>query len=187
MHRIEIRAQEAEAVEGRYVLRVDEWRPARPDDERRAAAQKAYEEGCVLDKKESGPARAGALAKYGEALGVWKKLGDTFGQATTLILMGDVHRDLSEHRLAIQEYEEALALVRGLKDRGAEAKVLRKMGTLLRVVGETPRGIAMMETAARIAREVGDPQTEVSTLRSLGWAWLSVGDYQKALKRASKG
>ncbi len=76
--------------------------------------------------------RQEALAKYEEALGLFRAVGARLGEANVLQAQGDVLAFLDQRQEALAKYEEALGLFRAVGARLGEANVLLAQGDILR-------------------------------------------------------
>ncbi|MCB0256125.1 MAG: tetratricopeptide repeat protein, partial [Anaerolineae bacterium] len=68
-----------------------------------------------------------ALATYGQALPLYRQVGDRSGEAVTLNNIGGVYDALGEKQEALRYYEQALPLRRQVGDRSGEATTLNNI------------------------------------------------------------
>ena len=69
-----------------------------------------------------------ALARYGEALTLYRAVGDRLGEANVLLALGDIYRARKEYDSAWQSYAEVHTLYTMIGDRYSLARVLYRMG-----------------------------------------------------------
>ena len=77
---------------------------------------------AFLDQREE------ALARYGEALTLYRAVGDRLGEANVLLALGDIYRARKEYDSAWQSYAEVHTLYTMIGDRYSLARVLYRMG-----------------------------------------------------------
>ncbi|MDQ1292321.1 MAG: hypothetical protein QG608_199, partial [Actinomycetota bacterium] len=80
--------------------------------------------------------RAGALESYGQALRLYRQVGDRAGEATTLNNIGSVHQARGDLDQALDLFGQALPLHRQVGDRAGEATTLTDIGRVHRARGD---------------------------------------------------
>ena len=78
------------------------------------AAAKALNEGLQLYQQGTAEALRGAIAKYEEALKLYREAGDNKGQALSLASLGKVYSELEEKQKALEYYNQFLSLMRAV-------------------------------------------------------------------------
>jgi DNA-binding NarL/FixJ family response regulator len=121
-----------------------------------------------------------ARALHEESLGLYRRLGDREGIATSFNNLGTVALSLGEHERATAELEESLALFRELGDERGMAPVLNHLGALASARGDTARALVLYEEALASSRKVGSMQNVATALGNLGYTTLVYGDRQRA-------
>ena len=86
-----------------------------------------------------------ALETFGQALGIFRRVGDRSGQATSLQAIGDVYAGLKESEKALDFYQQALVIRRELGDREEEGTLLMHLS--LTYFGQ--RDFAMVTSTSR--------------------------------------
>ena len=145
----------------------------------------AYEEGLCLYAAASLDSALGekqkALVYLGQALALFRAVGDRSGEAGTLNDIGRVYLDLGEKQKALDQYGQALPLFRAVGDRHGEAGVLNNTGLVYDTLGEKQKAQDYYGQALPLFRAVGDRSGEASTLANLGLVYSALGEKQKAL------
>lgn len=183
---LRIESLENDSDARRYEVRVD-VRGATEEDNKAAAASRAYSEAEALRAKWDQMSLRAAIVKYSEALTAWEGAGDAGEQVRTLRGVGECHFILSEYREALDAYTRALSLSRGAKDRGAELDVLNDAGYVYVYLGEKPEALRHFEKvrsslAARPDdRSVETRRRNAAMLNNAGEYYYSLSEFRKAL------
>ena len=117
---------------------------------------------------------------YGQALTVYRHLGDRRGETDALWALGEVERLVGEYAQAREYHTRALTLARHLGDRRAEADALWGLGEVERIVGEYAQAREYHIQALTLARHLGDRRAEADALWGLGQIERLVGEYAQA-------
>src|SRR6266498_3487489 len=179
---IEVRSADKTAQTGRYEIKIEELREAIAEDEYRVAADSLFREARQL-RKGTLEAKRKSIEKYEEALGLYRRAGDSRGEAETLNSIGLAHHSLGEKQKALDKYNEVLPVLRAIGDRGGEATVLNNIGTVYLSLGETQKALDKVNEALPILRAVNDRNMEATNLNNIGKAYKSLGEIQKALDK----
>ena len=94
----------------------------------------------------------GAAQVLGQALAIYRDLGDQLGHTNALSDLGIVRRLTGDYLGAAEDLEQALVIYRDLGDRGGAAEVLNETGTLHRLSGEPAEAEAHHQQALELAR-----------------------------------
>src|SRR6266436_3166809 len=111
------------ASQGMSVITLKNW-TTEPQEDRPAAAEKAFEEGEQLRDQGTAESLRKAIERYQEAFQLWHGVGDDKRAAVSLNYIGFAYDSLGEKRKALDFYNQALPLFRVSGDRGGEAMVL---------------------------------------------------------------
>ncbi len=117
---------------------------------------------------------------YGQALTVYRHLGERRGEVDALWGLGEVERLVGEYGQARTHYTQALTLAQQLRDRRAEADALRGLGEVERLVGECGKAREYYSQSLALARQLGDRRAEADALWGLGQVERLVGEYGQA-------
>jgi len=122
-----------------------------------------------------------AIALYGQALPIYRDIGDRRSEATILRSLGDAAARQGRYPDAIALYDQALPIYREIGERQGEANTIRALGEAARMQGRYPDAIALYEQALPIQRDIGDRLGEANTLKALGHAAAMQDRYPDAI------
>jgi len=106
-----------------------------------AAAERALIEGGQLYQQGTAESLRQAIAKYEEALKLFRAVGAHDREATTLNNIGVVYSELRENQKALEYYSQSLALRGAVGDRGGEAGILNNIGKVYADLGEKQKAL----------------------------------------------
>jgi CHAT domain-containing protein/Tfp pilus assembly protein PilF len=181
-YRVEIAPLEREAAPGRYIVRIEELRPATERDRTRLAAERAFAEAELLVAQQKEDSFRQAAAKYEEAARLYHTLGERAKEAVCLLGAGALSHHLGDLRKALEYYGQALALYRAVGDRAGEATTLNNIGLVYGTLGERQKALEYYTQALAIFRAVGDRGSEATLLNNIGQVYSALGEKQKALE-----
>src|SRR5262245_19336544 len=181
-YRIEVRSAVKTVQTGRYEVKIEELREATAEDKYRVAAEALYREAEQL-REGTLEERKKGIDKYQEALELYRRAGDSRGEAETLNSIGEVHLSLGERRKALDKFDEALPIRRAIGDSRGGVGTLSNIGWVYRSLGEMQKALDEFNEALPIARAIGDRSWEAITLSNIGSVYQSLGDMQKALDK----
>ena len=183
-YRLEVYSLEKNAPAGRYEVKLEALRTVTPPDQSRITAQQAYLDARRLRNQQTAEAQRAALAKYREALPVWRSLEDRRMEAFALHDLGMLHGDLGEYQQALEAYAQARALYQRLDNWRGQTAVLNNIGWIYAALGEHQQAIAFYEEVlqtTRAAASADERRENPRTLSNLGAEYAALGNYQKAL------
>jgi tetratricopeptide (TPR) repeat protein len=121
-----------------------------------------------------------ALESYGQALALFRAVGDRLGEANTLQAIGDVQRFRDAYDDALESYGQALALFRAVGDRLGEANTLQAIGFFYLSQENTEEALSTLDQALDLYRQVGDRVGQANIYWDLGTHLAQNGHLQKA-------
>src|SRR5215217_7329444 len=110
-----------------------------------------------------------ATALHGEALELYRELGDDSGVAFALMCLGAQYSDPGDYERAAPFFEEALALSRRIGDRRNIVTILHNLADVERQRGNYERAKTLGMESMALAREMGD---KWQLARIVGWVGL---------------
>ncbi|MEG3974438.1 CHAT domain-containing protein [Microcoleus sp. herbarium8] len=146
-----------------------------------AAAEKALKEGLQLYQQGTAESLRKAIAKWEEAVKLYREAGETFGQAASLLALGRVYSDLGEKQKALEYYSQSLPLSRAVGERTIEATTLNNIASVYSALGEKQKALEYYSQSLPLFRAVGDRRGEATTLSNIGQVYSDLGEKQKAL------
>ena len=147
---------------------------------RAAAAERAFTEGDQLYQQGTAQSLRKAIAKWEEALKLYREAGDRRGEAFTLTNIGQVYSDLEEQQKALEYYSQSLPLSRAVGDRKQEATILNSIGSAYSYLGEKQKAREYFSQSLLLHREAGNRYGEATVLNNIGLVYLELGENQKA-------
>jgi hypothetical protein len=129
-HRVEIRSP-GPAKPASYQIRIQALREATPDDKHYVAAERAFEEAQKLRSQPAATDKRAAIKKYKEALPLFSAAGDSYRQALALQMIGLVHVQLNEFRIALPFVNEASLSLRRSKTNASKHPLRRWLEVLM--------------------------------------------------------
>ena len=151
-----------------------------------AAAERVLTEGEQLYQQGTAESLRKAIAKFGEALKLYREVGDRSQEARTLNKIGLVYSKLGEKQKALEYYSQSLPLSRAVGDRSGEASTLNNIGLVYSELGEKQKALEYYSQSLPLSHAVGDRSQEARTLNNIGFVYSELGDKQKALEYYSQ-
>ncbi|MDB9512415.1 tetratricopeptide repeat protein, partial [Kamptonema animale CS-326] len=150
------------------------------------AAERAFTEGDQLYQQGTAESLRQAIAKFEEALKLYREVGNNGGQAISLLALGRIYSELGEKQKALEYYNQSLSLSRAVADRGGEARTLNNIGLVYSELGEKQKALEYYSQSLPLSRAVGDRIGEARTLNNIGLVYSELGEKQKALEYYSQ-
>ncbi len=180
-HRLNIRPLRNDAKTGGYEVKTELLRPATEQDKTRIAAESA--EWAGMQEKNNSPVNwRQAIAKFEEALTLWRQLGDRQGELRMLARLGREYLNIAEPLKALSYFQEALPLARALGDRYREANLLLGFGGVYYRQNESQKALDAYNQARQIFTSLSRGDREAVANDNIGLIHLSLGDAQKSLE-----
>ncbi|NES04900.1 MAG: CHAT domain-containing protein [Okeania sp. SIO2F4] len=146
-----------------------------------AEAEKAFDEGMKLYQEGTAESLRGAIAKWEEALLLFRKTGNLSREASTLLWLGNVYSHLGEKQKALSFYNQALPLRQQVGDKGGEATVINNIGVVYSNLGEKQTALNYYNQALPLSQQVGDRHQEATVINNIGVVYSNLGEKQTAL------
>ncbi|MGB3508921.1 MAG: tetratricopeptide repeat protein [Microcoleaceae cyanobacterium] len=147
-----------------------------------AEAERLFNEGAELFKQGTAESRRQAIAKWEEALLLFRKTGNLSREASTLLWLGLVYNSLGEKQLALTFYNQALPLYEQVGDKGGEARTLNNIGLVYDDLGEKQKALENYNQSLPLLRQVGNKSGEATTLYNIGSVYDTLGEKLTALE-----
>ena len=180
-YRIEIAPVDKDARAGRYQIVLTELRAATQPEQKRWEAEKLSNEAAGLMDQGTKDAFAAAVTKLESAAALNHAAGYQAGEIITLLMLANVHQNLSEYQQALDRLNQALLIARAAGERRYEATILNNLGTVYALLGQPQPGLEVLKQALPLVRATGDRVTEAVLLSNLGNAAHNLSDFQQAL------
>ena len=142
-------------------------------------ARALYQQGFSLENLGD---PTGAMTPVEEAGRIYLEVGDRYGIASTLEVVGQVLVDRGDYPGALGKFNDELAIAREVGNRKVEASALNNMAYVLGQQGHPDQTRKMYEKAASIFREVSDKSNYATTLINIAGTAQNEGDLAGAKK-----
>jgi CHAT domain-containing protein len=182
-YRLEVSAPDKAAPSGHYKIMVVSLREATPPDRELVAAEAAFSEAYLkLRPQRTSAARRTAIEKFQGALRYFQASRDQYRQAWTLYMIGVLHAESGEFKVALDYASQTMTLFRSIGDRAGEGSALNLLGGMSDVLGDLPGALNYYGQALSRAREGKCQSREASILNNIGKAYNDLNDWQKAIE-----
>ena len=130
----------------------------------------------------------GAHRFYQEELTLCQALGFVYGEARTLLNVGNLYYLESKAYQALQQYNAAIALFQTLQNRrGMALARLNRVSQHTALFGSAPADFADVEMTLAYAHDVDDAITVAQCQSLMGVCWAGQGDYETAETWLARG
>lgn len=169
---------------GKFEVRVEDLRAPTAAALKRAQAELVFAQAQQLRAQATRESFKSAVAKYTEALQLWREGADVYGEAYTLINVGRSYRALGRDHLAdsTRHLKEALALLAAARDVAGQAFVLNEIGASYRLLGDPLDAVKYYEEALDLRRLIGDTWGQAQALNNLGVTYANINRYAESVK-----
>jgi len=181
-YRVEVSAPDVRSTAAHYVIKIVALREATDTDKRHVIAQRAFEEAEKLRSQPAATAKRAAIAKYTEAVPLFRAAGDTYRQTLAVQSIGSAHVQLSEFRSALRFFEEALSLAQAAGEERLQAPIETFVGGINDILGNIAISHQHYERANKLANRLAIASTEGAALNNIGKLHNDAGDFQRALE-----
>jgi CHAT domain-containing protein/Flp pilus assembly protein TadD len=147
----------------------------------KAAAEKAFAEAMQLQNQDTVESLKVSLAKYQEALQLFRGVADQHGEAKTLGSLGIVYSQLGEQQQAINYLNQALQLFQAEKNIPNQITSLVRIGFAYQKLNQLKQSISYYEQALTLLRTTGEKTKEAHVLAEIAEAYKSLGDFSQAI------
>jgi len=184
-----VRSDDKGARPGKYKVELESLREPTEADLQRVKAETAYLEGKKLRKIGTETSSKDAVAKFTEALGLWRLLGDRYSEAWTLYVLGDTNH-LARGRLdpardnltaALDFMNQALAIFRELNDLVGQAMVNNDTGAAIRDLDNPRNALPYYDRALELYERTNDEWGKAQIQNNIGIAFARLGEFREAL------
>ena len=166
---------------GKFSFAIEDLRAAKDSDRKYIAAEAAFMEATKINDGKSENQQQ-AIAKYLEALPVFRSEGRTYWEALTIKSIGDIYIDLEKYSEALTYQQQALPLFTKLGDVKQLGRMLNSIGKTYEKLGDLRTAISFYERAIAARKSIRDPFGEGVTFHNLGYAYDTIGQPKAALE-----
>lgn len=179
-YKIKVLSANKDAAAGKYQIKIVELKPSINEDKDKVLAQNNLVQAYELRLQESKESKLKAVERFLEAEPKYKALGDKYGQAYTLELIGATYTSLGEFQRAIDYYNQAILLSKTVNELATEARANFNMGYTLNYLGKSTEAHNVLKQALEICKQIGDRAGEAEALNNTGQVYGSQGEFRKA-------
>jgi len=165
--------------EGAFTLVVQEVRPAKPEDRRRAAMAAAL---ALAEHHLQDGDFEKAVAILRKVLPDFESHGDKSEAAQVQWRLGAALLRMGALRESAETLERSAARFRSLGDRVGEARALNDLGAAWRLLGEPARTLQLYRRALDLYRRAGVQEGEATAIHNIGLVLEGTGDLQGAVE-----
>ena len=181
--RARLRAKQSRPV-GRYVIKIEEQRPAAARDEDRVNAERMVAD--AMQKSSHRDQAREAIEQYRASLRLWRtspvQRDDRLEEARTLYLLALRQQDVGENQAALESYLQALEISQQEFDQQRECLTLSSLGTLYVALGDKRKAIDCYHSALKLNQVHRDKAIEAGIQVNLGIAYKALGENTKAME-----
>lgn len=117
----------------------------------------------------------GALEGEGEAVGIFRELGDRIGEAIGHLHLGEIHAYVGNEAEARSHFEQCLAIAHELEHLEIESECQRMLGELALDAGDIAAARTRFAQSLTVCQDAEDKRGEATSLWLLGKADLAEG------------
>lgn len=148
----------------------------------RAQAEQVFMEAVELGKQQTAESLKKAIAKYEEAISLWRGTSDRQFEGLALNNLAQVYYTLGDRRKALDLFGQALSIMQAAGERLGEATTLSNIAAVYQDLGEKAMALEYFNRALPLRRAAGDKAGEGVTLSNIGTLYQETGDNQKAIE-----
>jgi tetratricopeptide (TPR) repeat protein len=124
----------------------------------------------------------GALKKYEEAMGIWKKLGNRKGLAMAYGNIGLIYWNMGNYPESLKNHLMSLKIDQEEGDKTGLAATYNNIGILYRNQGNLTEALRNYHEAMKIRKETGDKAGLATSYLNMGIIYDTQGNLEEALK-----
>jgi CHAT domain-containing protein len=144
-------------------------------------AAQLFKEAEELENQGTPEALKAAIAKYKEALPLWREIGDRDQEAHTLINIGSVYDDIGSKKEAIEFYSQGLSISKATNNQEQQARALNLIGVVFDYAGEKQKALEFYTQALVARRRASDRDGESLVLNNIASIHDELGNKEEAL------
>ncbi|WP_254173285.1 CHAT domain-containing protein [Planktothrix pseudagardhii] len=144
-------------------------------------AEKAFAEALQLQNQETVESLKQAIAKYQEAIQLFRAADDQHGEAKTLGSMGIAYSQLGEQQQAINYLNQSLKLSEAEKNIPNQITSLVRIGLAYQELNQLQQSISYYEQALPLLRTTGEKAQEALILAKIALVYQSLSNFEQAI------
>ena len=178
---LEILASNKESATKRYTVKIEELRPAWPQDKLRVLAEKAELEGVRTRGSVTMEQRRQTIAHYERSLALWRELGDRKCELRLLQRLVNHYHVLGELQIALSYAGKGIEIAQALDDRYQEANLNAMLGNIYLDLGTNQQALDAYSRARETFASSSSRMGEAVAIENIGITYHLLGDPQRAI------
>jgi len=179
---LEIQASIKDPAPKRYTVKVEEQRPAAPEDKIRVAAERAELEGVRTRDSVTMEERRRTIAHYERSLALWRELGDRQSELRLLQRLVNHYNLLGELQIALSYASKGIEIAQALDERYQEANLTGMLGGLYLDLGNNQKALDAFSHARQTFASLSRRYGEAVAIENIGTTYIHLGDPQRAIE-----
>lgn len=190
-YRLEIRTTSPTAAPGQYDIKIKELRPATQKDKASYAGANFVSAALTLEKQGSADSFRKAIAKYNEALPIFRSASLRIWEANVLYLMANDYVFLNDKQNAMEFGNEAVQIAQ-LAGRDADkadreiaikvqANALDILGRVHNELANKKKALEYFNQALTLHKSIGNRVGELTSLMNISMSYQYMGDHKQSL------
>ncbi len=178
---LEIRLTEGTKA-GRYEVKLEELRPATEKDKIHTTAEHAESAGhSLMNFASSAEKRRQAIAKFEEALALWRQLGEHNGVLRMLSYLSNQYRYIGEVQTALEYRKQTIEVARTIGDQYQEANQILGIGLFHLSSGENQKALDAFNQGRQLFKKLSKRYGEAIAIQNIASTLIHLGEWQNAL------
>jgi CHAT domain-containing protein len=178
---LEIHASTKESAPKRYTVKLEEQRPAAPQDKIRVLAERAEMEGALTRDSLTMEQRRQTIAHYERSLALWRELGDRESELRLLQRLVNQYHVLGELQIAQSYAGKGIEIAQALDDRYQEANLNAMLGNIYLDLGNNQQALDAYSRAREAFASSSSRMGEAVAIENIGITYHLLGDPQRAI------
>jgi len=178
---LEIQASNKEPVPKRYTVKMEEQRPATPEDKIRVVAERAELEGVRTRDSVTMEERRRTIAHYERSLALWRELGDRKSELRLLQRLINHYHLLGEIQIALSYAVKGIEIAQALDERYQEANLTALLGAIYQDLGDNQKALDAFGHARQVFASLSARMGEAVAIENIGISYHLLGDPQRAI------
>jgi CHAT domain-containing protein len=180
--RVEVSAATVPSPSKLFRVRLEELRPARPEDSRRISADQAFLAGLKKRMTRNRDGYRAAVSEFKTALAIRDDLGDRAPRGVLLEQLGDMQARLGDLSGSLDFYRQALEAYREAGNTAGQASAAGSIGQVHKIIGNLPEADEFLSQARAEFHKLGMRRHEAGVLEGLASVSDIRGETYKSLE-----
>jgi len=179
---LEILASNKESEPKQYTVKIEEQRPAAPQDKIRVLAERAEMEGVRTRDSITMEERRRTIAHYERSLSLWRELSDRKSELRLLQRLINQYNQLGDLQIALSYAGKGIEIAQALDERYQEANLTGMLGGLYLDLGDNQKALDAFSQARQAFASLSRRYGEAVAIENIGTIHHLLGDPQSAIE-----